>query len=181
MICFEVKINLMPFFRPLGGLTYLKIWNDNTGKGDKASWFLNHLIVTDFQTNEKFYFICQNWLALECGDGRLEREILIACENQKTELKFLMKKQAKSYLNDGHLWLSVFKKPVQSSFTRLDRVTCCFVFHYLTMALNIIYYDKTYELFSNFGKIYIGSFNFSIEQVIFCFFLTKLHKFNFLK
>jgi polycystin 1L2 len=150
----------------LGDLTYLKIWHDNSGIGDKTSWFLSYVIVIDLQTNEEFYFFCQNWLALEQGDGKIERELFIACENQKTELKFLMQKQATHYLNDGHLWLSVFKKPIQSSFTRLDRVTCCFVFHFLTMVLNILYYKNTNDILPNDIKIDFGLFKFSMEQVI---------------
>jgi ankyrin repeat protein len=62
-------------------LTFLKIWHDNSGKGDKASWFLNQIIVHDLQTKEKFYFLCRNWLAVEYNDGKIERELFIACDN----------------------------------------------------------------------------------------------------
>ena len=148
-------------------MTFLKIWHDNSGKGDKASWFLNQIIVHDLQTKEKFYFLCRNWLAVEYNDGKIERELFIACDKQKNDLKFLMEKQAKSYLNDKHLWLSVFNKPVQSSFTRLDRVTCCFVFHYLTMVLNILYYKNSMRILPNSIQIDLGFISFSIEQVKF--------------
>jgi polycystin 1L2 len=144
----------------------LKIWHDNSGKGDNASWFLNHIIVHDLQTNEKFYFLCRNWLAVEHGDGKIERGLFISCEKQMNELKLLMEKQAKTYLIDNHLWLSVFTKPTQSDFSRLDRVTCCFVFHYLTMALNILYYKNSMGLFPNSSQIDLSFIKLSIEQVI---------------
>jgi len=147
---------------------FLKIWHDNSGKRDNASWFLNHVIVHDIQTKEKFYFLCRNWLAVEHGDGKIERELFIAGEKQKTDLKFLLQKQAKTYLNDCHLWLSVFNKPTQSTFSRLDRVTCCFVFHYLTMVLNILYYKNSGYLLPNSIQIDLGFIKFSIEQVKFC-------------
>ena len=150
----------------MGNLNYLKIWHDNSGKNDKASWFLNYIIVIDLQTKEKFYFLCYDWLALEYGDGLIERDIFVSLEKGKTKLKYLMKKQAKTYLNDNHLWLSVFKKPIQSSFTRLDRVTCCFVFHYITMALNILYYNSSSGFLPNLIQISIGFFNCTVEQVI---------------
>ena len=72
------------FKRPLGNLNYLKIWHDNSGKGDKASWFLKYIIVRDLQTREKFYFLCNDWLAVEHGDGKLERGLFIALDKQKT-------------------------------------------------------------------------------------------------
>lgn len=46
----------------------------------------------------------------------------------------------KNNLRDNHLWLSIFARPVQSSFTRLDRLTCCFVLLALSMLINILYY-----------------------------------------
>jgi len=149
----------------LGNLAYLKIWHDNSGKGHDASWFLKHIIVHDLQTKERFYFICWNWLAVEYGDGQIERELFLACDEQKTELKFLMEKQAKTYLKDNHLWLSVFYKPIQSNFSRLDRVTCCFVFHYLTMVLNILYYNSSLGIIPNSIQIDLSMVSLSIEQV----------------
>ena len=143
----------------------MKIWHDNSGKGDKASWFLKYIIVQDLQSKEKFYFICQSWLAVEYGDGQLQRGLFVAYESQKTELDFLMEKQAKNYLTDNHLWLSVFKRPVQSSFSRMDRVTCCFVFHYISMALNIMYYDTTSSLFNSSIEIYLVGVKITFEQV----------------
>jgi polycystin 1L2 len=119
------------------------------------------------QTREKFYFLCNNWLAVEHGDGKLKRGLFIALEKQKTELKYLLEKQAKTYLTDNHLWLSVFTKPVQSPFSRLDRVTCCFVFHYLAMVLNIIYYKHSLGILPSSFQINLNYVNFTIEQVNF--------------
>ncbi len=150
----------------MGNLECLKIWHDNSGKGDMASWFLSHIIVKDLHTKEKFYFLCQNWLAVENGDGKVERGLFVAFDKQKTELKYLMERQAKTYLNDKHLWLSVFKKPVQSSFSRLDRVTCVFVFHYVSMALNILYYDSCGGFFPTLMEIDFSLFKLTFEQVI---------------
>ena len=144
----------------------MKIWHDNTGKGDKASWFLKYVIIHDLQTREKFYFICQNWLAVEKSDGQLVRELFVASNRQKTELKYLMKKQVSHYIIDHHLWLSVFYRPVQSSFTRLDRVTCCFVFYYISMFLNIVCYGNLSLSFSNTKyTIDFSLFSINFQQV----------------
>jgi polycystin 1L2 len=148
----------------LGGLSYMKIWHDNSGKGDFASWFLKNIIVHDLQTRKKYYFICQNWLAVEKSDGKLERDLFVACEPQKTELKFFLQKEANHNLKDYHIWLSIFKRPVQSSFTRLDRVTCCFVLLYLSSLLNIFYYGSSSS--ANYKTVYnFGIFSITLQQV----------------
>jgi len=154
------------FKRSLGQLIYLKIWHDNSGKGDSASWFLKYIIVSDLQTSEKFYFICQNWLAVEKGDGMLERRMFVATERQKREFKYLIEKQTSHYFMDMHLWFSVFYRPVVSSFTRLDRVTCCFMFHYVSMFLNIVIYG--FMAVSNCDRssqVDLSLFHISLQQV----------------
>ena len=37
---------------PLGPLTFLRVWHDNSGKGKHASWFLDKVVITDLQTND---------------------------------------------------------------------------------------------------------------------------------
>jgi polycystin 1L2 len=129
-----------------------------------ASWFLKHIIVRDLQTGEKFYFICEQWMGVEKEDGRIERELFVAGDKQIKELKYLLEKQSKQQMNDSHLWLSIFNKPVQSKFTRLDRVTCGFVFIYTSMLLNILYYEKSLTFFES-NKIDFIVFSITFEQV----------------
>ena len=152
----------------MGPLKYIRVWHDNSGEGDNASWYLKHIIIKDLQTREKFYFICEQWLALEKGDGKIDRELFVACEPQKTELKYLVQKNAKHHIMETHLWLSIFNRPVYSSFTRLDRITCVFVFLYISMMLNLIYYgnyiNSTLQLIK-FNTIDFGFFSISTEQV----------------
>ena len=142
----------------------MKIWHDNSGKDDNASWYLKHIIVKDLQTNEKCYFICEKWLAVEKGDGKLERGLFVACEPQRIELKYLIRRQTREGLRDSHLWLSIFNRPVNSSFTRLDRVQCAFVFIYLSMALNILYYQQNSSS-SQYSLIDLEIVSFTTEQV----------------
>jgi hypothetical protein len=60
--------------------------------------------------------------------------------------------------------LSIFNRPVHSSFTRLDRVQCSFVFIYLSMALNILYYQQNSSS-SQYSLIDIEIVSFTIVQV----------------
>ncbi len=147
----------------LGNLSYMKIWHDNQGKSKEKSWFLKYVIVHDLQTRKKNYFLCQKWLACEKGDGQISRVLPLAGQKQKTELKYLLSKQTKQKISDGHMWLSIFARPVQSSFTRLERVTCCFVLLYVSMLANIIYYGGTQD--AKNGGLEIGPFFVTPEQV----------------
>jgi hypothetical protein len=38
---------------PLGALTYLRIWHDNSGSGSSKSWYLNVVNILDLQSNER--------------------------------------------------------------------------------------------------------------------------------
>ena len=132
-----------------------------------ASWYLDHIIVHDLQTREKFYFFCNEWFAVEKGDGLVDRLLFIAGHSQKTELKYLLRKRTMDSFKDGHLWFSVLARPVQSSFTRLDRLTCCFVLLYVSMLFNVVYYGSSDS--SSIGLV-VGPFSFTAEQV---FYLLK--------
>ena len=147
----------------MGQLNYMKILHDNSGELDNASWYLKHIIVNDLQTNEQFYFICEKWLAVEKDDGKIERELFVAYEPQIRALKYILLKQSKTKFIFVHFWLSIFNRPVQSVFTRLDRVTCFFVFFYISMVLNILYYQQSSNVFDS--KIDFVLFTITKEQV----------------
>ena len=82
---------IMTTKRSLGQLTYLRIWHDNSASVvTKSSWFLKLAILHDLQTREKFYFICNDWLALDQSDGQIERLLPVATQQQRTEMKYLI-------------------------------------------------------------------------------------------
>ena len=153
--------------RPLGNLAAIKIWHDNSsGLTDDSSWYLKHIIVHDLQTREKFYFICEKWFAIDKEDFAIERTLTIASDVDKTEFKYLMGKQTKQKLSDGHLWFSIFARPVQSSFTRLDRLTCCFVLLTITMLMNIMYYGMSASVTNQQDGLKIGPYiNITPQQI----------------
>jgi polycystin 1L2 len=159
--------------RSLGNLNYLRIWHDNSGKGGWASWFLKYIIVHDVQTRQKFYFICQRWLAVEKDDGSIDRVLAVCGDAQKNEIKYLLAKESKNKMTDDHLWFSIFFRPAHSSFTRVQRVTCCFVLLFLSMLMNIIYYGQGGS--SNHADgLQIGPFYLTTEQVDIVFFSNFL-------
>ncbi len=144
-------------------MSYLKIWHDNSGIGGNAGWYLKYAIIIDLLTKEKFYFVCEKWLAVDQDDGMIERVLAVSGDAQKNEFSYLLKKQAKYKITDGHLWISVLARPAMSTFTRMDRLTCCFVFLFINMLMNIMYYDT--DKSSNPNGLRIGPLYITPEQV----------------
>ena len=131
-----------------------------------ASWYLKRIIVHDLQTREKFFFICEKWLAIEKSDGLIDRIVFVASEEEKNELEFLLKKEANDNLRDNHLWYSIVARPVNSSFSSIDRLTCCFVLLFISMLMNIIYYDSL-ENSEKSHEFRMGPIRISFEEVWF--------------
>jgi hypothetical protein len=142
----------------------MKIWHDNSGSGDDASWYLKYIIVYDLQTKEKFFSFCENWLATEKGDGKIERNLNFVTENEFKQLKRENERLMDKFL-DLHLWYSVFSKPIGSLFSRLNRVTCCFLYHYLSMLLISVFYSSNYVKSKESILFNFSIFNLTIEQV----------------
>jgi polycystin 1L2 len=156
---------MLKFKSYLGRLACVRIWHDNSGKGmGGASWYLKYIIINDLTTQNRFLFICERWLAVERGDGLIERTLLSAGEKEKTDLSFLIKKETKDKLSDSHLWFSLLARPIPSSFGRLDRLTCIFVLLCLSMLANIMYYGTASNTL-NPNALNIGPFTLTPEQI----------------
>jgi len=138
--------------------------HDSSGKGNMASWYLKLIVVHDLQTRDKSYFICNNWLAIEGENTPTNILLPVAGNAQKHQLKYILEKQSKEKLADTHMWLSVFTRPVQSSFTRTDRLTCCFVTLCISLLMNILYYDLKSESTSQ-DALKIGPIKITFEEV----------------
>lgn len=151
--------------RNLGNLYACRIFHDNSGQTGKASWYLKHVIIQDLQTKERFVFICEKWFALDKGDGSIDRLMPVCGDAQQKELGYLLSRETKNKLSDGHLWFSILARPTLSSFTRMDRLTCCFVLLYITMLGNILYYDVDNS--PQIGGIKIGPLVLTQQQVKF--------------
>jgi len=160
---------VMSCAKPLGCLEHLRVSHDNSGKGMLASWFLKWIVVHDLQTRDKYYFICNKWLDLEQEDCSINRLLPVCGDAQKTEFKYLFQKQTKQKLFDDHMWVSIFTRPPQSSFTRTDRLTCCFVLLYISMLMSLMYLDIT-EVSDPSNGFHLGPISITIQQVKFIYF-----------
>jgi hypothetical protein len=91
---------------------------------------------------------------------------------EKSEFSYLLSKQAYHSVSEGHLWFSIFSRPPSNKFTRVQRCTCCFVLFFLSMFLNIMYYDLQQEAdLNNSTSLSFGSINITPQQVCFHLFI----------
>ena len=145
--------------KPLGFIQAVRIGHDNSGKS--PSWFLDDLVIMDKQTQESWTFSNNEWLALERGDGRIER-MLESSANGATFKTNLSKRWWKG-LTEKHIWVSVIAKPPRDPFSRPQRASCCLSILLSAMFANAMFYELD-------GKseqvIQVGPLQFSWKQVI---------------
>lgn len=122
----------------LGPLDYLHIWHDNSGSD--PTWFLNRVVVLDAETGRAEHFLCYRWLAVDEGDGQIQRLLPIASAEDLKRFRHLFVSRATSELTDAHLWFSVAFRPVSSPFTRVQRVSCCLTLLLTSMMANAMWY-----------------------------------------
>ena len=116
------------------------------------------------QTKRRHYFLCERWLAVEKDDGEIERLLPVSTSVQKTQLVRLLKKESKEKFKDSHLWLSIFMRPKQSGFSRLERCICAFTLLYMCMLMNIMYYDLASEETGG-NALVIGPVKITLQQI----------------
>ena len=90
--------------------------------------------------------------------------IAVAGKEQMQAFSHVFTSHTASKLNDGHLWFSVFNRPPQTRFTRVQRVLCCMMILWLEMMVNIMWYTVRPPPEAA-RKINIGPFSVSPAQV----------------
>lgn len=146
----------------LGQLLYLHIWHDNSG--DNPSWYLDHVAIRDVLTDEKWNFMCRDWLAVESGDGRTEKVLYVANINEMANYRYLFLSHSADGLYDEHLWISVAAKPPQSNFSRVQRASCCLSILFCTMITNAMFYDSGKADTSS--VFYLGPIKITMRQLM---------------
>ncbi|XP_066271675.1 polycystin-1-like protein 2 [Branchiostoma lanceolatum] len=104
--------------------------------------FLDKIILQDLSDGKKYSFLCQRWLAVEEGDGRVDCLLSSATDKQISTLRHVFNSQTSKAFNDGHLWCSVVGRPAYSPFTRVQRVSCCLSLLLCTMVTNIMFFGR---------------------------------------
>ncbi|XP_078591714.1 uncharacterized protein LOC144870889 isoform X2 [Branchiostoma floridae x Branchiostoma japonicum] len=126
--------------RRLGPLTHVYVWHNNAGFS--PGWFLSRAVVKHVRSGHRDYFICNKWLALEEGDGRINRMVFVASPEEMANISNLIMSRMSKDAHDGHLYYSMVGRPARSSFSRVQRLTCCMCTVYCTMVTNIMFFGQ---------------------------------------
>ena len=142
----------------LGNLKEITLEHDNSG--DNPSWFVETVVIRDRQTEERWVFAINRWLALEKDDGQIE----VSVESKgATSFSAEVRSRFGRKIADSHLWMSVFGKACSSTFTRVQRASCCLSILFSAMIANAMFYNIGGE---SEGAIQIGPFKFSWRQIV---------------
>ena len=142
----------------LGPLKEITLEHDN--EGENPSWFVEAVTIRDRQTEEQWTFPINRWLAVEREDGLIEVTV-----NNKSDVTFAnhVRSRFGRKIAESHLWMSVFGKGSSSTFTRVQRASCCLSFLFCAMIANAMFYNIGGE---SDGAIQVGPFKFSLRQII---------------
>ncbi|XP_026207627.1 polycystin-1-like [Anabas testudineus] len=123
----------------LGEVWKIRIWHDNTGLD--PSWYVQHVVVWDTQTDHMFFFLLDDWLSVENHrNGTVEKEVLASCPEELFEFRRVLTSQLMFGIMEHHMWLSLWERPSHSRFTRGQRVTCSAIILHLYLALGALWY-----------------------------------------
>ncbi|XP_061569536.1 polycystin-1-like protein 1 [Cololabis saira] len=102
----------------LGSLWGVHIWHDNSGPS--PDWYLDVLEVSEVKSGQvggrSWLFGGQCWLAVNKGDGRVERMLRLRTHGTGFAKMFF------DYLADFHMWMSVYSRPCPNAFTHTQRL-----------------------------------------------------------
>ena len=144
----------------LGTIKQLQVSHDNSGLN--PSWFLSSVIIRDIEEDQSTRFMCNRWFALEREDGKIVRSVFPTSEKTFKSFKSKFESRISKNYADNHLWLSVITKTPRSTFTRVQRTTCCLTLLFSVMIANAMFYQLN-EVVDQ--KIQVGPLKFSPRQV----------------
>ncbi|KFQ29483.1 Polycystic kidney disease protein 1-like 2, partial [Merops nubicus] len=157
-----VDVFLLCTFFPLGELQSIRLWHDNSG--DSPSWYVNRILVHDLAWDQKWYFLCNSWLAIDIGECVLDKVFPVATEQDMKQFSNLFFMKTSKGFQDGHIWYSVFSRSPRSSFTRAQRVSCCFSLLLCTMLTSIMFWGVPKDPAEQ--KMDLGKIEFTWQEVM---------------
>ncbi|NWU96850.1 PK1L2 protein, partial [Upupa epops] len=157
-----VDVFLLCTFFPLGELQSIRLWHDNSG--DSPSWYVNRVLVHDLAWDQKWYFLCNSWLAVDIGECVLDKVFPVATEQDMKQFSNLFFMKTSKGFQDGHIWYSVFSRSPRSPFTRAQRVSCCFSLLLCTMLTSIMFWGVPKDPAEQ--KMDLGKIEFTWQEVM---------------
>ncbi|XP_071389094.1 polycystin-1-like protein 2 [Centroberyx affinis] len=154
----DVFLLTTPF--SLGDLQSIRLWHNSSG--GHPAWYVNKVMVQDLQTEQKWQFLCNSWLAIDVGDCTLDKVFPVATEVDLKKFSNLFFMKTTKDFSDGHLWFSVISRPPSSTFTCVQRVSCCFSLLLCTMLTSIMFWGIPTD--PSEQTMDLGHFEFTWQQ-----------------
>ena len=149
----------------IGPLRSVRVWHDNSGKS--PSWFLNTVKIYDAFTQEVKTFMCFMWLAVEKGDGLIDRTLTLnSTDEKRMTFKLSFQNRIAEEFGNGHLWFSVVTKPPRKRFTRVQRLSCCLSLLLTTMLASAMFYEFVPGHDRNQGSLKLGRLVLNLRQLV---------------
>ncbi|XP_019627159.1 PREDICTED: uncharacterized protein LOC109472030 [Branchiostoma belcheri] len=155
---------VMPVRESLGEVLLLRIWHDNSGKGDTASWFLGSFVVRDIETDVVSYFTCNDWLSREKGGGEVQKVVHASTEEDLTSFTNVFNEATRDVFYDKQLWTSALVAAPGSIFTKAQRLSCCFTL-LNTMMLSSAMWYKAENTTADTRVLNLGFVRFTIQEL----------------
>ncbi|XP_028289475.1 polycystic kidney disease protein 1-like 2 [Parambassis ranga] len=144
----------------LGDLQGIRLWHNNSGS--HPAWYVSNVMVQDLQTERKWHFLCNSWLAIDVGDCCIDTVFPVASEGELKKFSNLFFMKTTKDFSDGHLWFSVINRPRSSTFTCVQRVSCCFSLLLCTMLTSVMFYGIPKD--PSEQTMDLGHFKFTWQQ-----------------
>ncbi|XP_020344471.2 polycystic kidney disease protein 1-like 2 [Oncorhynchus kisutch] len=122
----------------LGELQSIRLWHDNSG--GHPAWYINKVMVQDVETGQKWHFLCNSWLTIDMSECTLDKVFPVATEMDLKKFSNMFFMRTAKDFRDGHIWFSVISRPPTSTFTCVQRVSCCFSLLLCTMLTSIMFW-----------------------------------------
>lgn len=160
MISFTLSIPIN-----IGPVRSVRVWHDNSGTN--PSWFLNHVKICDVSTQEHWSFLCYMWLAVDKGDGLVDRTLSCSSTTEKgMDFVVFVQNRIAEEFSDEHLWFSVATRPPRHRFTRVQRLSCCLSLMLTTMLASAMFYELDIGASNTQGSLQLGRFVVNLQEFI---------------
>ncbi|XP_048808289.1 polycystic kidney disease and receptor for egg jelly-related protein-like isoform X3 [Lagopus muta] len=148
----------------LGDICAFRVWHNN--RGPSPGWFLSRAKVEHVSARKTWFFMCRKWLALDKGDGLLERTFSVTNPKAPLSRKDYFLIDLARGLKEGHLWLSVFAQVLTGTYSRLQRLSSCLTTLLLKLFVNIMFFNADRDEESPRHLRYLRSIAIGIEYTL---------------
>jgi len=112
--------------------------------------FCRKVIIQDVKSGMEWYFFVDRWLEITGTESTIIFERNAATVEEHSKFSRRYRENMTDQLDNSHLWLSLFRRPAASNFTRCQRLSCAFAILTSYMMLNIMFYGIELETVGEF-------------------------------